>query len=207
MKVNLVVVQGKPEGMEIPLRQAEFLIGRERDCHLRPTSELISKRHCRIKTDGVGVTVEDLGSKNGTFVNGNRIDEAVAVTDGDLIKVGPLVFAVKIAAAAASAQPLAKKDDDIVNWLVGESGSTSSPDASLVSGDSTIMDLPVGKLAAAGDTVHDGDAPPENSNGAEKSAEQPAGKKPAAKKKDIPDTSVAASAILAKYLDRRRSSS
>ncbi|MBI3466847.1 MAG: FHA domain-containing protein [Planctomycetes bacterium] len=48
MQVSLVVVQGKPEGMEIPLRTARLFIGRDSQCHVRPRNELVSKMHCEI---------------------------------------------------------------------------------------------------------------------------------------------------------------
>lgn len=196
MKASFVVVQGKPEGLSVPLKNGEFLIGRENKCNLRPSSELISKRHCRILTNADAITIEDLGSTNGTFVNGTRIDKAVHLGDGDLIKIGPLVFAIKVESEAAT---VTKKDDDILDWLVGDGLKVAPPDG--FGGESTVLELPVGAAASANDTVHDGEAvanPVESNGQANKST------KSGAVKKDVPDTAIAANEILARYLDRRR---
>ena len=52
--------------------------------------------------EGNGLTVEDLKSRNGTYVNGVKIAAKVTATDGDVIRVGPLELKVSCAAAAAS---------------------------------------------------------------------------------------------------------
>lgn len=94
MDLKLLVVQGKPEGKEIPVRVSRFIIGRSVECHMRPNSELISRHHCQISVNGDQVSIMDLGSSNGTIVNGERITEEVSIDDGDLVQVGPLGFLV-----------------------------------------------------------------------------------------------------------------
>ena len=98
MQVSLVVVQGKPEGMEIPLRAARLFIGRDSQCHVRPRNELVSKTHCEISQREQSVYVRDLQSLNGTFLNDNEqpISGEVEVRDGDLLRVATLVFKFKI---------------------------------------------------------------------------------------------------------------
>ena len=120
MKVRLVVVQGRPEGMEIPLPMPQFLIGRDSRCNLRPSSESISKLHCAILQRKGEVFVRDLKSTNGSFVNNDRIQGEVQVHDGDLLKVGPLVLAIKIHAdeAVASTPTSGTADDQAVSWLL-----------------------------------------------------------------------------------------
>ena len=73
MKLKLIVLAGAKEGLEIPLRKDKFLIGRAKECALRAGSEAISRRHCAIVQGETGWTVRDLGSRNGTLVNGARI--------------------------------------------------------------------------------------------------------------------------------------
>ena len=97
MNVKLVVVQGKPEGKEIPLRTPKFLIGRGTECHLRPNSELISRHHCLLIIGESGVTLRDLGSTNGTLVNGptwavGKVGNGALSFDGvnDYVNVGTI---------------------------------------------------------------------------------------------------------------------
>ena len=81
---------------EIALRDGENLIGRDNGCLLWVDDPLVSRRHARIVTDASGATLEDLGSRNGTFLRGARIASATRLADGDLITIGPasMVFRV-----------------------------------------------------------------------------------------------------------------
>jgi pSer/pThr/pTyr-binding forkhead associated (FHA) protein len=76
------------------------VIGRREDCDLRIPLGEISRKHCRIIMDGQTLRVEDLGSSNGTYVNGQRVQEAT-VAPGDTIQVGSLAFVVQIDGAPA----------------------------------------------------------------------------------------------------------
>ncbi len=98
MKVQLVVVQGKPEGMVIPLANPVYKIGRGEGCQLRPNSDLVSREHAEFTKGTDSVTVQDLGSRNGTEVNGKKLapNQPVTLKTGDLIKVGTLTFAISI---------------------------------------------------------------------------------------------------------------
>jgi pSer/pThr/pTyr-binding forkhead associated (FHA) protein len=57
--------------MEIPIPMPKCFIGRGDDCHIRPQSQLISRRHCVIVAANGSATIEDCGGANGTLVNGN----------------------------------------------------------------------------------------------------------------------------------------
>ncbi len=105
MKVQLIVVRGKPEGKVIPLSGPKFKIGRGETCHLRPNSEQVSREHAEFSIDDGVVTVADLGSRNGTLVNGKALTEPCVLKDGNLVQVGPLTFAVQITGAPAAAAP------------------------------------------------------------------------------------------------------
>ncbi len=102
MKVQLVVVQGKPEGKSIPLTLPRFRIGRGETCHLRPSSEMVSREHAEFQLTTDAVTVRDLGSRNGTLVNGKAVTDVYTLKHGDLVEVGPLTFAVQIEGAPAA---------------------------------------------------------------------------------------------------------
>jgi len=97
MKVSLVVASGAHQGKVIPLTGPQFLIGRDAQCHLRPASQAISKRHCGIFLRDGRVYVKDFGSTNGTMVDENLIKDAeVMIADGSIVKLGPLDFIVRI---------------------------------------------------------------------------------------------------------------
>src|SRR3982074_429446 len=100
MKVQLIVVQGKPEGKIIPLGGPRFKIGRGETCHLRPNSEMVSREHAEFVVEAETGLVRDLGSRNGTLVNGKALTEDCTLKNGDLVQVGPLTFAVSIQGAA-----------------------------------------------------------------------------------------------------------
>jgi pSer/pThr/pTyr-binding forkhead associated (FHA) protein len=96
-----MVMQGSAQGKEIPISKAEFTIGRDAGCNLRPASQHVSKRHCILRVRGEQVFIEDLKSTNGTIVNDQPIQGEREVHDGDRVKVGPLDFVIKLVSAQA----------------------------------------------------------------------------------------------------------
>jgi predicted component of type VI protein secretion system len=142
MRVQLIVVRGKPEGKVIPLAGPRFRIGRGETCHLRPNSELVSREHAEITIERNAVIVRDLGSRNGTLVNGKALTaEPCKLKDRDLVQVGPLTFAVSILEASAPAvkpapptppAPTKKSSpeeiaaEEISSWLLGDPASLSA---------------------------------------------------------------------------------
>ena len=154
MKVQLVVVQGKPLGAIIPLAHPKFKIGRGDGCQLKPNSELVSREHAQFELGDDLVFVTDLGSRNGTEVNGKKIaaNEPLTLKSGDLIKVGSMTFAISIEgvapakAAPAAASPAARKPsslddvsgDEIDSWLVSDETRPQPDRASGVYGGDTI---------------------------------------------------------------------
>lgn len=81
-------------GREIPLPEGEHLVGRDDSCLVQSRSARVSRRHARITVRGDRVLIEDLGSRNGTSVEGQRISGPVELRSGDTVVVGPetLVF-------------------------------------------------------------------------------------------------------------------
>jgi pSer/pThr/pTyr-binding forkhead associated (FHA) protein len=100
MKFSLLVMTpGKQEGKTIPISLAQFLVGRDPQCHIRPASPMISKRHCAlIQRDGK-LYVRDFSSTNGTLVNDQPIDGEVELNHDDKLKIGPLLFTVLLDAS------------------------------------------------------------------------------------------------------------
>jgi DNA-binding winged helix-turn-helix (wHTH) protein len=79
-------------GGEWALSEGATFVGRDRECAVRIDSPTLSRRHARFVVAGGETTVEDLGSKNGTQVNGQRIRRPVELKDSDQIQVGSLTL-------------------------------------------------------------------------------------------------------------------
>jgi pSer/pThr/pTyr-binding forkhead associated (FHA) protein len=144
--VKLLVVGGKHPGQEIPVAGPKFFIGRAEDCQLRPRSEMISRHHCVILVEEGFVAVRDFGSKNGTFVNGERVKAEQELKAGDRLRVGQLEFNIQLSvslsgkkkpkvqsvqeAAARTVQTGAGGEDaDIAGWLQDNDATVSSDGA------------------------------------------------------------------------------
>jgi len=107
MKISLVVLTaGKMMGKEIPITAAEFRIGKDPSCQLKPAAG-VSDKHCAFLVKQGKLFLVVLGSAEGTFVNDNKISAEVELKPKDKVKVGPLLFEVKIEAPAAAMKPAA----------------------------------------------------------------------------------------------------
>jgi len=212
MKLSLVVTsEGKGAGKVIPITLSQFLIGRDPQCHLRPVSPVISKRHCALLVKGGKFFVRDFDSTNGTFLNDQQVKGEVEMHDNDRLSIGPIAFLVRIespapatkptpppapapAPAPAAKAPAGEDDESIAAMLLSLQDEGESKPASPLANDavpqgSTVMDIP--SPLGSGDTK-----------------EEPMGQ-PDPKKKDAPkppgNTQTAAKAILEKYTRRQRS--
>jgi pSer/pThr/pTyr-binding forkhead associated (FHA) protein len=98
---SLVIHEGAGAGSEHPVH-GELILGREqRTADLVLDDPGVSRRHARVLPDQDGVVVEDLGSSNGTYVNGQRISGPVELGAGDELQVGSTVVGVHRAALTA----------------------------------------------------------------------------------------------------------
>jgi DNA-binding winged helix-turn-helix (wHTH) protein len=84
---------------EIFLAEGASIIGRSRDAAIQIDSPGVSRSHSRVVVRGGDATIEDLQSKNGTYVNGARITAPTALSDGDEIRVGPIVATFRATSA------------------------------------------------------------------------------------------------------------
>jgi hypothetical protein len=80
---------------EVFLADGENTVGRAGDAHVVVDSPKVSRFHARIVVTPNGVTIEDLGSKNGTFVGSTRIDVLTPLIDGDVVRVGSTSFELR----------------------------------------------------------------------------------------------------------------
>lgn len=135
---ELKVVGGKHAGQIIPLNRRKFLIGREEDCQLRPNSDMVSRHHCVFSVDDFSVRLRDLGSTNGTLVNGERIRKDIVLSAGDRVVIGNLEFELVIKSGV----------------IVPEADSTAIPPVTLTVEDTqvtskTVLEIPVPSKSAA----------------------------------------------------------
>src|SRR5690349_5288963 len=77
-------ISGKYQGGEYPIGQPEIIIGRSSDLDMVLVEDMVSRRHARIAVAEGHITIEDLGSTNGTFVNGEKISRA-SLKEGDRV--------------------------------------------------------------------------------------------------------------------------
>jgi pSer/pThr/pTyr-binding forkhead associated (FHA) protein/tetratricopeptide (TPR) repeat protein len=141
--LKLIIEDDEGRKTVVPFVREEITIGRQEGNTIRLTERNVSRRHARLLRQNGHVVVEDLGSSNGTRINGERISGQSAIKDGDLIQIGDYDLALQSEAAAAAAAsraaarpaPAAEEED-------------SDPDAS-ASEPETETETPVHEEAAA----------------------------------------------------------
>jgi pSer/pThr/pTyr-binding forkhead associated (FHA) protein len=107
-------ISGKYQGGEFPLPpNSEIIVGRSSDLDMVLVEDMVSRRHAKIVVDTEQVTIQDLGSTNGTFVNGERIKRA-SLNDGDRVLIGTsIIKLVTSDAPVAAAPPSGKKLQEV----------------------------------------------------------------------------------------------
>ncbi len=87
---------------EFPLKDGDNVIGRDTDVDVPLTDVSVSRRHARLVIGADGATLEDLDSKNGSFVGADRVTGPVPIHDGDRLKLGSVVLTFRSLATPAS---------------------------------------------------------------------------------------------------------
>lgn len=95
MQVNLVFLKQDGTISSFSLPSTVTLIGRRQECDFCIPLSIVSRRHCEINMDRGKITVRDMQSKNGTYLNDQLIEEAEAKA-GDVLKIGPVEFVFQI---------------------------------------------------------------------------------------------------------------
>jgi len=91
------MVMFRPDGQRrsFSVTRDMTVIGRREDCDLRIPLSDVSRKHCRLILEGEVIKVEDLGSSNGTYRNGERVQQTEVVA-GDTLQIGPVIFVVQV---------------------------------------------------------------------------------------------------------------
>lgn len=95
MEVLLVMFRDGGQHRPFRVTNGTTIIGRREDCDLRIAVNDVSRKHCKIMLEDDQISVADLGSSNGTFVNGQRVEKH-PLTAGDTLQVGPVSFVVQV---------------------------------------------------------------------------------------------------------------
>jgi anti-anti-sigma factor len=140
--VRLVSRSGTGKDRAVSVDVPRFLIGRDRSCHLRIGSTSISRFHAAVEQRGGRLYLLDLGSTNGTILNGRTLrGEEAEVRHGDKIQVGPIGLTIDVGSGLVGSSGI---EDEVAGWLgapgegsvpVDDAGVTSSELLSIDAGD------------------------------------------------------------------------
>ncbi len=145
MQVKFVLFKdGQRKDFDVPLGQT--IVGRREDCGMRIPVQDVSRAHCQVTVKEGVVSIKDLGSANGTYVNDKRVNDHT-LKPGDVVRIGPVTFTVQINGKPANiispeelAAALGDDSGDIFGDLDG--GSAKTKIASRPGGDDdTLEDL------------------------------------------------------------------
>jgi serine phosphatase RsbU (regulator of sigma subunit)/pSer/pThr/pTyr-binding forkhead associated (FHA) protein len=101
---TLVVLQGG-EARTFPLSGAETVLGRLPDCTIQLDSNMVSRKHAKVVKEGEQFFLEDLGSGNGSFINGKKIDGKTPLKHEDRIKLGPILLRFEVDGSRVARKP------------------------------------------------------------------------------------------------------
>ena len=116
----MAVLRDPAGGREYPLTGARHLLGRGPECDIRLDDPLVSSRHALINRAGDSYTLEDLKSRNGTALNGERVFGSTTLRPGDRVELGghPLLFLDSSAAPFSVTDPPSGAEPAVVQSLV-----------------------------------------------------------------------------------------
>jgi serine phosphatase RsbU (regulator of sigma subunit) len=117
----LLTVQGPSVGQRFPLTRERVEIGRQGDSDIYLESLAVSRQHARLVRDGTAWFVEDAGSSNGTYINGEPVVGRVPLREGDALQIGPYVFGLR-----ADQQPIFADSSQVIRARVEASASNRS---------------------------------------------------------------------------------
>jgi pSer/pThr/pTyr-binding forkhead associated (FHA) protein len=104
MDISFAMFKSDGTRRDFPMRKERIVIGRKDTCDLRVPLPAVSREHCEIVQDGDALQLRDLGSSNGTFRNGVRVQEST-LEAGDQVVIGPVAFTVVIDGVPSTIEP------------------------------------------------------------------------------------------------------
>ncbi|MCC7381267.1 MAG: DUF4388 domain-containing protein [Deltaproteobacteria bacterium] len=132
-------ISGKYQGGEFPLvPDHEVVIGRSSDLDMVLVEDMVSRKHAKISTAGEQLVIQDLGSTNGTFVNGEKIKKA-RLKEGDRVLIGTSILKVVLGRPDQTDQHEAKRQ---LETMDKESRGRSTENRSSMSGSLTEVPVP-----------------------------------------------------------------
>ena len=96
MNANLVLLKKNGAHKAFLLPSSVTVVGRRHDCDLRIPLPTISRRHCQLSLSDGELSLRDLDSRWGTYINGQRLDNEAILKPGDYVRIGPLTFVIQI---------------------------------------------------------------------------------------------------------------
>jgi predicted component of type VI protein secretion system len=132
---KLLILTGKHQGKRLTLPDRDVVVGRSEECNITLKTEEVSRQHCRLSIADGQLSVCDLGSRNGTLVNGREVMGVTALQDGDELQIGPMKFRVQTepsenrkppgdVARDGAASGGKADEDEIASWLSESSDDT-----------------------------------------------------------------------------------
>ena len=119
MAFRLVVERKGKRSRSIEVRSSSARIGRGHGNDIRIPSAQVSRKHCELRQKAGLVTVEDLESVNGTYLNGDLITGVAVARPGDKVDVGPVTFVVEYELTPKALERLRTMDYDVVDDEIG----------------------------------------------------------------------------------------
>lgn len=120
MEIRLVLKHAKKRTKVFRLRDAVSILGRARGVAVRIPAADVSREHCEIVVQDGVVTVEDLGSLNGTLLNGVVVDGPQEIHPGDFLRVGPALFVVEFNPAELDVEEAQEEFEVVEDDVAGD---------------------------------------------------------------------------------------
>lgn len=158
----LIVLTGKHKGKRLRITETETVIGRDEVAKIRIATSEVSRQHTLLILEERGLLVRDLGSRNGTFVNGMPLLDEVILQPGDTLAVGPMTFQLEggslqkkrtgdalLSQGKSAADDTKTSDAEIASWLTDEiAEGLSTSDTTILSNKKASSPSPIEKPKA-----------------------------------------------------------
>lgn len=201
MDFQLLVVRGRSASDALSLIDGVNTVGRHDNCHIRIKSSQVSRRHCELFEKKGLLIVRDLGSANGTIVNGKRIDGQSVLEPGDELTIGGVRLRVAKLGQAAPAPTVPSKaatDTAVVDAITGDDPPSSGDDEFEIDFDDEPASVSQAPAPAAAPAPAVASVPISVKSDGNRKAPEPA--KPAAPAPSLPPVTEVADEAIADFL-------